>query len=124
MMLLRGRQTQLRLHSYKPSTAVPQGTYKTCLDAWNGFHSIPLKEKDRPLTTFFTPWGHYRYKCLQQGFLAATDGYTDRYDYITRDIKNMERCVDDAILYANSIEENFFRICTKVSTFLHYILKS
>ena len=109
------RQTNPVKAPFLQATAVPSDTYKTCLDAWNGFHSIPLKEEDRPLTTFVTPWGRYRYKCLPQGFLAATDGYTERYDYITRDIKNMERCVDDAILYENSIEENFFRTCQYLS---------
>lgn len=109
------RQTNPVKAPFLQATSVPQGTYKTCLDAWNGFHSIPLKEEDRHLTTFVTPWGRYRYKCLPQGFLSATDGYTERYDYITRDIKNMERCVDDAILFERSIEENFFQTCKYLS---------
>ena len=36
-------------------TSVPVDTWRTCLDAWNGFHSIPLKLEDRHMTTFITP---------------------------------------------------------------------
>ena len=36
---------------------IPPNTYKTVFDAWNGYHSIPLDERDRHLTTFITPWG-------------------------------------------------------------------
>ena len=36
---------------------VPHNTKKTTLDAWNGYHSIGLREEDRHMTTFITPWG-------------------------------------------------------------------
>ena len=45
--------------------------YKTTMDAWNGYHSVRLAEEDWHLTTFWTPWGRYRYKNMPQGFLAA-----------------------------------------------------
>merc|ERR1712030_73117 len=70
------RQTHSVKAPFHQATSVPAGTWHTCLDAWNGFHSIPLKEEDKHLTTFITPWGRYRYKSLPQGFLAA------RYDLI------------------------------------------
>ena len=31
-------------------------TWKTVTDAWNGYHCVPLRENDRHLTTFITPW--------------------------------------------------------------------
>ena len=40
---------------------VPHNTKKTTLDAWNGYHTISLREEDRHMTTFVTPWGRYRY---------------------------------------------------------------
>ena len=69
-----GRQTNPVKAPFLQATSINAETWKTCLDAWNGFHSIPLCEEDCHLTTFVTPWGRYRYKCLPQGFLAATDG--------------------------------------------------
>ena len=52
---------------------VPSNTFRTTLDAWNGYHSVPIKEEDRDVTTFITPWGRFRYRTTPQGFLAAQD---------------------------------------------------
>ena len=35
--------------------AVPENSIKTVFDAWNGYHSVPIQEEDRHLTTFTTP---------------------------------------------------------------------
>ena len=48
---------------------------------------------------------------LPQGFLAANDMYCERYDEITRDFKNLTRCVDDALLWQTKIEEMFYKTC-------------
>ena len=81
------------------------------MDAWNGYHSVPIKEEDRDVTTFITPWGRFRYRTTPQGFLAAQDGYNHRFDLITRDFEFKRRCVDDSIIWGNNIEEIFFRTC-------------
>ena len=109
------RQTNPVKSPFHQAISVPPGTWRTCLDAWNGFHSIPLEEDQRHLCTFVTEWGKYRYKSLPQGFLAATDGYTERYDFITKDISRMERCVDDTVLWDTTIEENFHSTCRYLS---------
>ena len=93
---------------FQQATPVPSGTWKTCLDAWEGYHSIPIAEEDRHITTFVTPWGRFWYKVLPQGFLTANDAYCERYDKITRDLKNLTCCMDDALLWENTIEQNFF----------------
>ena len=41
--------------TFQSARRVPPETWKTVNDAWNGFHSVPLKEFDRHLTTFITP---------------------------------------------------------------------
>ena len=109
------RQTHSVKAPFHQATSVPANTWRTCLDAWNGFHSIPLKEEDKHLTTFLTPWGRYRYRSLPQGFLAAGDGYTARYDLITRDFDDYERCIDDTVLWSDSIEECFNQTCKYLS---------
>ena len=109
------RQTHSVKAPFHQAMSIPTGTWKTCLDAWNGYHSIPLREEDKHLTTFITPWGRYRYRCLPMGFLAANDGYTARYDEITKDVDNLERCVDDTALWDNTIEGNFLRTCSYLS---------
>ena len=85
------RQTHPVKTPFHMAMSIPQNTWRTCLDAYEGFHSIPLRVEDRHLTTFVTEWGLYRYKTLPQGFLSATDGYTDRFDEITKDFEDHER---------------------------------
>ena len=110
------RQTHPVKSPFHQATAVPPNTVRTTMDAWNGYHSVPLKEEDRHVTTFLTPWGRYRYNTAPQGFIAAGDVYCQRYDFITRDFgEDFERCVDDTILWSNSIEENFYRTCEYLS---------
>ena len=61
---------------------VPGETWKTVTDAWNGYHSVPLREEDRHLTTFITPFGRWRYTRAPQGYLSSGDGYNRRFDEI------------------------------------------
>ena len=36
------RQTHPVIPLFQQAASVPTGTYKTCLDAWEGYHSIPI----------------------------------------------------------------------------------
>ena len=91
----------------KLDMTVPPNSTKTALDAWNGYHLAPLREEDRHLTTFPTPWGRYEYCNLPQGHITAGDAYTDRYDETTQGFKCMGRYADDTILWDDNLEENF-----------------
>ena len=80
------RQTYPTESPFTLATRIPNHTKKTVVDAWNGYHSVPIHEEDRHVTTFMTPWGRYRYKVAPQGFLAAGDGYNQRLDGVLADI--------------------------------------
>ena len=69
---------------------------------------------------FLTPESRYRYRTVPQGFLASGDGYTHRYDEITREIKNMKRAIDDTLLYAANLEKAF----TQVAEYLTLVRKN
>ncbi|XP_061178429.1 uncharacterized protein LOC133187074 [Saccostrea echinata] len=56
------------------------------------------------------PWGRYRYKTAPQGYIASGDGYTRRYDEIVAHIQNKTKCIDDVLLWADSLEDNFFQV--------------
>jgi hypothetical protein len=105
------RQTHAVEPPFLQASKVPPRTWRTCLDAWEGYHSIPIHEEDRHITTFLTQWGRYRYLVTPQGYLSAGDGYCQRYDLITRDVKKSTRCVDDTCLWEDSVEKNFFSTC-------------
>ena len=61
------RQTHSTEPPFKQAMSVPPNTWRYTTDAWNGYHSIPLDEKDRHITTFLTPWG--RMRCQQTSSL-------------------------------------------------------
>ncbi|RDH89254.1 MAG: hypothetical protein DIZ77_16200 [endosymbiont of Seepiophila jonesi] len=105
------RETHHTMSPFHQATLFPANMKKTVTDAWNGYHSVPIHEEDRHYTTFITPWGRYRYKTLPQGFVAAGDGYTRRYDEIVADIPNKTKCIDDVGMWAPTIEEAFFQTC-------------
>ena len=89
---------------------IPHGVKKSTLDAWNGYHSVEIRESDRHLTTFITPWGRFRYKTAPQGYLASGDAYTHRYDKITMGFKDIKRVIDDTLLYSKDIRSSFEKV--------------
>ena len=101
------RETHHTQSPFHQARCIPHKKRKTVFDAWNGYHSVPLHEDDRHMTTFITPWGKYRYRVAPQGYAASGDGYSRRYDEIVADIPNMTKCVDDTLLWADNIEDSF-----------------
>ena len=102
------RETHFTRTPFVIVSVTPCDTYKTVLDAWNGYHSLPLANSARDATTFITEWGRYRYKRAPQGYHASGDAYTRRFDDITADFERVSRCVDDSLLWNSSIEESFW----------------
>ena len=78
-------------------------------EAWKGYHSVPLRESDRHLTTFVTPFGHWPYKRARQGFLSFGNGCNGQFDAILSDFDQKEHIVDDTIFYDNDLEEAWWR---------------
>ena len=78
------------------------------LDAYNGYHQVPLDEGGSKLTTFITEFGRFQYLRVPQGHLASGDAYTRRYDDIISDVPRKHKIVDDVLLYDKGIEEAFY----------------
>ena len=95
---------------------IPGSSWKTVTDAWNGYHSAPLRVSDRCLTTFITPFGRWRYCRAPQGFLSSGDGYNHRFDAILSDFVCKERCVDDTVHYDEDLETHWWRTMTFLET--------
>ena len=105
------RETHHTQSPFHQARSVPPGTIKTVFDAWNGYHSVPLRDEDKHLTTFITPWGRYRYRTAPQGYIASGDGYSRRFDEIVSDVPNKTKCIDDTLIWADNLKENFFQAC-------------
>ncbi len=101
------RETHHTQSPFHQARSVPLRTKKTIFDAWNGYHSVALHEADRHFTTFITPWGRYRYRTAPQGYIASGDGYTSRYDGIVAHIQDKTKCIDDTLLWSQTVEEAY-----------------
>ena len=102
------RETHHTRPPFDMISSVPSNCYKTKLDAYWGFHQVPLAKESRPLTTFITQWGRYRYLRTPMGHSSASDAYTKRYDDAVMDIPRKFKCVDDVLLYDTGIEQAFW----------------
>ena len=103
------RETHHCQSPFHLASQVPSNTYKTVIDAVDGYHAIPLDEESQKLTTFITEWGRYQYLRMPQGFKAAGDVYTRRYDELIEHIPNKVKIVDDVLLHTVDIENNFWQ---------------
>ena len=97
------RETHHTQSPFHQARSVPNGKLKSVFDAWNGYHSVPLHADDRHYTTFITPWGRYRYCSAPQGYIASGEGYSRRYDEIVADLPRKTKCIDDTLLWADSM---------------------
>lgn len=102
------RETHHTPSPFNAVSVVPINQKKTVLDAWNGYHSVPLSPNAKDATTFITEYGRYRYCRAPQGFHASNDGYTKRFDDITSDFPRVARIVDDSLLWDNDISTSFW----------------
>ena len=91
-------------------TMVGSVGYPTVFDAWvtaSNFTPNTTWPNRRSLIS----WGRTDIAPAPQGYIASGDGYTRRYDEITASIPNKTKCVDDTLLWSDSIEESFFQAC-------------
>ena len=102
------RETHHCQPPFQLACRVPPGAKKTVLDAIDGYHAVALDTESQPLTMFITEWGRYMYLRMPQGYLAAGDAYTRRYDEIIKGVPRKIKIVDDTLLYDTNIEESFF----------------
>lgn len=105
------RQTHHTRSPYHLATDIPKNVKKSCYDAWNGFHSVPLAEDSKQYTKFITPWGAYQYCVCPQGWLSAQDAYSKRYDGIIKEVKDYVKCIDDVCQWDETVEGCFWKAC-------------
>ena len=65
------RSATVTLDTNRMATAVPvpnagEKIFFSCMDAWNGYHSIPLDESAKNFFGFLTEFGTYRYNVAPQ----------------------------------------------------------
>ena len=81
------RSAEASLDTNRMATTVPvpepgKEIFFSCLDAWNGYHSVPLDEDAKKYFGFLSEWGTFRYNVTPQGFLGSGDHYVAQYNSI------------------------------------------
>ena len=103
------REPHIGKNPFQSARAIPRNVWKSVNDAWNGFHGMPIRFKDRHLTTFQTPIGRLRYVRAPQGALCSGDGYNRRFDMILMDFSDHERCIDDTVYWDVDLRSHWWR---------------
>ena len=86
---------------------IPSHSYKTVLDAKDGYLQVKLDEESSLLTAFITIHGRYRYLRAPQGLKSSGDAYTRRFDEILVHIQDKVKIIDDSLLYDMNILQSF-----------------
>ena len=89
---------------------VPPQTYKTVLDAVEGYHAVPLDADSKKLLTFITEFGMLRCGRGPMGYFATGHAYNKRFSHITKDVPRLKRMVDDNLLHDTTIAEHFWHV--------------
>ena len=76
------------------------------LDEFSGYNQVIIAEKDRPKTTFVTPWGTYAYIRMPFGLKNAGAAFQRAMDHGFRDFvgKFVVDYQDDLTVYSKSRE--------------------
>ncbi|XP_014662711.1 PREDICTED: uncharacterized protein K02A2.6-like [Priapulus caudatus] len=73
----------------------------TVLDAKDGFFQVKLDEPSSYLTTFWTPFGRYRYLRMPQGISSAPEEYQRRQVEVLDGLLGVEVIADDILCYGS-----------------------
>ena len=71
----------------------------TVLDAKDGFHQVKLDEASSYLTTFWTPFGRYRYLRIPFGISSAPEEFQRRMHTALQGLYGVEVIADDILVY-------------------------
>ena len=66
---------------------------------------IELDEESRPLTTFITEWGCYRYRRAPMGLTSSGDEFCARTDKALAGIPGVFKLVDDILLVGDDVPQ-------------------
>jgi len=92
------------------------------LDAKDGFWQVKLDEPSSYLTTFWTPFGRYRWLCMPFGISSALEEFQRRQHEITEGLQEVYVIADDILVYgcgnteAEAIvdhDKNLFNLLTR-----------
>jgi len=90
---------------------IPRGAkFFAVFDALKGYHQLDLDENSSAKTTFWTPFGKYRYKKLPMGYAAAQDIFTLRFGNAVDKTLQGFRATEDCLIFGFTKSEFYTKI--------------
>ena len=74
------------------------------MDANSGFWQIEMAEKSRPLTTFITPFGRFRFRKMPFGISAAPEFFQRQMENILKGEEGVVCMMDDVLVFGDTKE--------------------
>ena len=71
----------------------------TVLDAKDGFHQVKLDQQSSALTTFWTPYGRYKYLRMPFGISSAPEEFQRRMHEVCQGLDGVAVIADDILVY-------------------------
>ena len=95
------------------------------MDAFQGYHQIPLALDDQEKTAFVTPIGNYHYKVMSFGLKNAGSTYQRMMTRMFESLlgKNIEIYIDDMVLKSKMVSEHLEDIRIIFETLRNYKLR-
>ena len=95
------------------------------LDAFHGYHQIPLALDDQENTTFVTPIGNYHYKVMSFGLKNAGSTYQRMMTRMFESLlgKNIEIYIDDMVVKSKMVSEHLGDLRIIFEIFRNYKLR-
>lgn len=87
-------------------TALNEATVFSKLDLKEGYHQLELHEDSRPVTTFSTHAGLFRYKRLNFGINSAAEVFQNTIRQVLGGIPNVLNVSDDILVYGTTKEDH------------------
>ena len=78
----------------------------TSMDLKNGYYQLRMKESDRPITAFSTPFGHFEYLVMAQGLSGAPATFNRFVQKQFADLENAQAYFDDIFVHTSSKDLN------------------
>ena len=79
------------------------------LDVKDGFHQVNLDEESSYLTTFWSPYGRYRYLWMPFGISSVPEEFQRRMHMICQDLPGVAVIADDILVYGCGTTEEEYR---------------
>lgn len=97
-----------------------KGKFFTKLDVKSAYHQVEISESSRPITTFITKKGLFRYKRLMFGIAIAPEIFQKIMEQILAGCEGCFKYMDDIIVYGETIEQLNERVAKVLNRLKEY----